>query len=76
MSYLKCKGLEPDETNVKKYLNQNADADWGKMNISKQTELKNPCIGKFKSKSHFVYIKSNNGDNCIFDPGSKNKTSM
>ena len=77
LSYLKWKGLDPNESNVTKYLNQNADADWGKMGISKQTGLKTPCIGKFKSKSHFVYIKSNNGDDCsIFDPGSRNNTSM
>ena len=77
LSYLKWKGLEPNEANVTKYLNQNADADWGKMGIEKKTELQTPCIGKFKSKSHFVYIESNNGDNCsIFDPGKRSNTSM
>ena len=74
LAYLYWKNLEPDETNVKKYLNSNADADWGAMNISKNTTFKSPCIGRLKSRSHFVYIKDDNLN--VFDPGSRNNTSM
>jgi len=74
LSYLKWKGLEPNETNVKKYLNNNADADWSKMGISKKTEFQAPCIGKLSSKTHFVYIKDN--DYNVFDPGNRKNTSM
>jgi len=74
LSYLKWKGLDPDKKNVTSYLNQNADADWGKMHISKNTEFKAPCIGKLSSRQHFVYIKDNNYN--VFDPGSRKNTSM
>ena len=73
LSYLKWKGLEPNETNVKNYLS-NALADWGKMGISKKTTFGAPSIGKLKSRSHFVYIKDN--DCNVFDPGSRSNTSM
>ena len=74
LSYLKWKGLEPNETNVKKYINSNGDAVWSSMGISKQTTFKSPCIGRLSSKSHFVYIKDDNYN--VFDPGSRNNTSM
>ena len=74
LSYLKWKGLEPNEPNVKKYLNNNADADWSKMGISQHNDFSSPSIGKLKSKQHYVYIKDNNGN--VFDPGSRNNTSM
>ena len=74
LSFLMWKGLEPNETNVKKYLNSNADADWTKMGISSHTEFKAPCIGRLSSRSHFVYIKDNNFS--VFDPGQRSNTSM
>ena len=74
LSYLKWKGYEPNKDNVTKYLNKNADADWGKMNISKRDSFKAPCIGRLSSRSHFVYIKDNNYN--VFDPGSRNNTKM
>ena len=74
LSYLKWKGLEPNETNVKKYINSNGDAVWGTMGISKNNVFKSPCIGRLSSRSHFVYIKDNNYN--VFDPGSRNNTSM
>ena len=74
LSYLKWKGKEPNEENVTGCLNNNADADWGKMHISKHTEFQAPCIGRLKSRSHFVYIKDNNYS--VFDPGSRKNTSM
>jgi len=74
LSYLKWKGLEPNEPNVKKYLNNNADADWSKMGISQHNDFSSPSIGKLKSKQHYVYIKDNNCN--VFDPGSRNNTSM
>ena len=74
LSYLKWKGKEPNETNVKACLNNNADADWSKMGISKNTQFQAPCIGRLKSRSHFVYIKDN--DYNVFDPGSRKNTSM
>jgi hypothetical protein len=78
LSYLYWKGKEPNKENVEACLNQNADADWGKMGISKKTTIQTPCIGRFKSKSHFVYIKSkdDNGNCSIFDPGKRSNTSM
>ena len=74
LSYLKWKNLEPNEANVTKYLNNNADVVWSTMGLSQSSTFKAPSIGKFKSKSHYVYIKDNNCN--IFDPGSRNNTSM
>ena len=74
LSYLKWKEKEPNESNVTACLNNNADADWSKMGISKQKKFQAPCIGRLKSKSHFVYIKDSNYS--VFDPGSRNNTSM
>ena len=78
LSYLYWQGLTPNEENVKKYLNSNADADWSKMGISKHTEFKSPCIGRLSSRSHFVFIKDKDAkDNVnIFDPGKRSNTSM
>ena len=74
LAYLYWKGLEPDESNVTSLLNNNADVVWSKMGISKNTAFQAPCIGKLKSKQHFVYIKD---DNCnVFDPGKRSNTSM
>ena len=74
LAYLKWKGKEPDEENVKACLNNNADADWSKMGISKHTDFKAPCIGRLSTKSHFVYIKDSNYS--VFDPGKRSNTSM
>ena len=74
LAYLKWKGKEPNETNVTGCLNNYADADWSKMGISKHTEFQVPCIGRLKSRSHFVYIKDNNYN--VFDPGSRKNNSM
>lgn len=78
LSYLKWKNMEANETNVKKYLNGNADADWSSMGISKHESLQTPCIGKLKSRQHFVYIQSiiQNDNLAIFDPGKRSNTSM
>lgn len=74
LSYLYWKGKEPNEANVTSLLNDNADAVWSKMGISKNTKFKSPCIGKLSSRSHFVYIKD---DDCnVFDPGKRSNTSM
>ena len=74
LSYLKWKGLEPNEENVTKYLNENADADWNAMGISKHPDFNAPCIGRLKTRSHFVYIKDSNCN--VFDPGKRSNTSM
>ena len=74
LSFLKWKGKEPNEENVTTYLNNSADADWSKMGISKKTEFSSPCIGRLKSRSHFVYIKDDNFN--VFDPGNRKNTSM
>ena len=74
LSYLKWKGLEPNESNVTKYLNNNADVVWSKMNISQNSNFNAPSIGKLKSRQHYVYIKDLNCN--VFDPGSRNNTSM
>lgn len=74
LSYLKWKSLEPNETNVTKYLNDNADVVWSKMGISKNSDFQSPCIGKLSSKQHYVYIKDD--DYNVFDPGKRSNTSM
>ena len=74
LAYCKWKGKEPNESNVTSVLNDNADVVWSKMGISKQTEFSAPCIGKVKSKQHYVYIKDSNCN--VFDPGSRNNNSM
>ena len=56
LSYLKWKGKEPNEENVTGCLNNNADADWGKMHISKHTEFQAPCIGRLKYSVNFTGI--------------------
>ena len=74
LSYLYWKDKEPNKENVTAYLNDNADADWSKMGISKQSKFQAPCIGRLKSQTHFVYIKDDKYN--VFDPGSRNNTSM
>ena len=74
LSYLYWKELDPNEKNVTKYLNENADVVWSSMNLSKSNTFKAPCIGRLSSRSHFVFIKDNNYS--VFDPGSRNNTSM
>ena len=74
LSYLYWKGLEPNETNVTKYLNDSADVVWSKMGLTQNTKFQAPCIGRLSSKTHFVYIKDS--DYSVFDPGSRNNTKM
>ena len=55
LSYLKWKGLEPNEANVTKYLNQNADADWGKWVLRKKLNFK-LLVSENSSQNHILFI--------------------
>ena len=74
LAYLKWKGEEPDKDNVTALLNSNADVIWSKMGLSESTTFESPCIGKLKSKQHYVYIKDENFN--VFDPGNRNNKTM
>ena len=55
-------------------MNNNADVVWSKMGISEKKIFDASCIGKLKSKQHYVLIKDQNCS--VFDPGKKNNISM
>ena len=79
LAYLYWKGKEPNKDNVTSLRDSNANVVWSKMGISEHSTISTPCIGKFKSKSHYVYISSvdeKTGICTLFDPGKRSNTSM
>ena len=87
-SYLHMMGLEPNEENIKKYLNNDANMDWdgAGFRYANGASPHDDCFGKIekeyinskgeKVKSvHFVHIKKiyDDGSCDVFDPNGGNK---
>ncbi|KAA6388730.1 MAG: hypothetical protein EZS28_015744 [Streblomastix strix] len=72
------KGLLSTEQNIKQYLNQNADVDWGKAGIVKNTIIQTNSIGKLKSRQHYVQImtQGSDGNFTVYDPNGGQTKSM
>ena len=66
------KNIEPNETNVKGCLNENADFVWGRKGLVRFSEIVAPSVAKLSNRSHYVYMvkKSPAGDGTfgVFDP--------
>ena len=72
LSYMYWKNIEPNETNVKGCLNENADFVWGRKGLVRSSEIVAPSVAKLKGRGHYVHIvkKSPAGDGTfvVFDP--------
>ncbi|KAA6361966.1 MAG: hypothetical protein EZS28_042506, partial [Streblomastix strix] len=60
------------------FLNQNADVDWGKAGIVKNTIIQTNSIGKLKSRQHYVQIMAQvaDGNFTVYDPNGGQIRSM
>ncbi|KAA6371210.1 MAG: hypothetical protein EZS28_033264 [Streblomastix strix] len=62
LTILRMKNLQPTEENVKRFLNNKADVDWSKADITKSEEIQKNSIGKVRKelrssgRSHYVQV--------------------
>jgi len=68
-------GIIPNEENVRKYVNGEADVDWKKLEFEKIKEPQEDCVAEMKSKRHYVHIIKVYGDFVdIYDPNGGYKS--